>query len=339
MTDTTVPSESSSAPVVSVVIPVHNCERYVAEAIESILGQTLEKLELILVDDGSTDSSGAILDDYAAKDPRVRVVRHDKSRGRGAARNSGIEVARAALLAFNDADDVSIPDRLKRQTAYLDAHPEVGFVASSRIITDLDGNYIAARRIRWDAAELVERIRRYCHISHAAAMYRADVLRDIGGYRNAFAAAQDYDLLLRLIERTKVGVLDVPVYRYRQVPTGMKYGGGGAQRQFAALAQEFARQRAERGSDDYDEYVQAGKMPRVPKGEGPVELPRYYHKLARTALDCGAYAATLRFAWKGVRSGPAWLPRFAALLFAALLRLALQLTGTLNWFDRTFRGR
>ena len=339
MTDTAKRSEDGRIPAVSVVIPVHNCERFAAEAIESFLGQTLQDFELILVDDGSTDGSAAILDDYAARDPRVRVVRHDEARGPGAARNTGIDIARAALLALSDADDVSVSDRLERQKAYLDAHPEIGFVASPRIATDLDGNDIGVQRIPYEGTELVERLKHYCYIGHAAAMYRTQALRDIGGYRNGFAAAQDYDLLLRLVEKTNVGVLHVPFYRYRQVPTGIKYGAGEVQHRSADIARLFARQRAEKGCDDYDDYMQTGRMPRSSGGAGDVSLPRYYHKLARTALDCGAYLTMLKVARKGVRSGPAWLPKFAALALAGAVRLALQATGTLDWFERTFRGR
>ena len=339
LTHTAARSESNGTPAVSVIIPVHNCERFVPEAVESILGQTLQDLELILVDDGSTDRSSAILDGYAAKDPRVRVVRHEQAKGRGAARNAGIEAARAGLVAFSDADDVSVPERLERHTEYLDAHPDVGFVVSPRVVTDLDGNAIGSMRIPGKVSDLPERMRRHCHLGHCSAMYRTADIRRIGGYRNGFAAAQDYDMLLRLMETAKVGVLDIPVYRYRQVPTGVKYGGGDVQHECADLARLFARQRAEKGRDDYDEYMQAGKMPRMPKGAGPAALSLYYDKLARTALDCGSYGAMLKFAWKGFASRPTRLPRFAWLVFAGGSRLALQAVGMLDWFERTFRGR
>ena len=339
MTDTAVRSESNGHPAVSVIIPVHNCERFVLEAIESILGQTLQGLELILVDDGSTDRSSAIIDDCAAKDPRVRVIRHEQAQGRGAARNAGIAAARGDLMVFSDADDTSASERLERQKKYLDAHPDVGFVASPRLATDLDGNPIGIMRIPAKASELPERMLSYCHIGHCAAMYRADSLRAIGGYREGFAAAQDYDMLLRLMETAKAGVLNIPVYRYRQVPTGVKYGAGEVQHRSADLARLFARQRAEKGHDDYDEYVQAGKMPHIPKGAGPVDLSLYCDKVARTALDCGSYGVMLKFVWKGVASCPTRLPRFAWLLFAAGARLALQAVGMLDWFERIFRGR
>lgn len=332
-------SRDERAPAVSVVMPVHNTERFVGEAIESILGQTLQDIELILVDDGSTDRSPAILDEYAARDARICVVRHPTAMGRGAARNTGIDVARAELLAFADADDVSLPERLEQQKAYMDAHPDVGLVFSKLVITDVDGNTIGIKRTPFDKAQLLESMRRYCHFNHVAALFRTQVVRDAGGYRNGFAAAQDYDLLLRLIERAKTGVLDVPVYRYRQVPTGVKYGAGDVQRRSAAIAREFARQRAERGDDDYESYMRDGKMPTISKPAGPPDLPSYYCKLARTALDCGAYVPMLKYVWRGLRARPLWLPRFAHIALAGCARLVLQATGTLNWFERTFRGR
>ncbi|GAB3195413.1 hypothetical protein GCM10027062_02280 [Nocardioides hungaricus] len=95
--------------VVSVVVPVHNVEGYLAEAVDSVLAQTHAELDVVLVDDGSTDGSGAIADEYAARDPRVRVV-HTENRGLGAARNEGARHVRGELLAFADSDDVVPPD-------------------------------------------------------------------------------------------------------------------------------------------------------------------------------------------------------------------------------------
>lgn len=338
--DTPSPAGSGRAPpAISVVIPVHNCERYVAEAIESILDQTFGDFELIIVDDGSTDGTGAILDEYARTDERVRVIRHAEGQGEGAARNAGIAAAKAEHLAFTDADDLSEPERLELQKQYLDAHPEVGAVASSHILTDVDGDYLAARHVRYEGAELTDRMQRYCHLHHWSILFRTDVLRDIGGYRAGFAIATDYDMLLRLIERTSIGTLDHVVCRYRQVPSSMKYTGSEAMHESAAIARMFARQRAERGSDDYDEYVRAKKMPRFARTAKAPSLACYYYKLARMTLDCGACGAMLKCAWKGMLLNPLWLPMYVYLALAGTARLALQLTGTLDWFDRTFRGR
>src|SRR5262249_10266218 len=117
-------------PKVSVAMSVHNGERFLAEATDSILGQTFRDFELILVDDGSTDGSGAIADAYQRKDTRVRVI-HQHKFGLVAALNQACEQARGEYIARMDADDVAIPDRLVRQVAFMDAHPEVAVLGGT----------------------------------------------------------------------------------------------------------------------------------------------------------------------------------------------------------------
>lgn len=328
-------------PAVAVVTPVHNCERYVAEAIESILNQTLGDFELILVEDGSTDGTAAILDDYAARAPRVRVVHRTGRRGAADARNAGIELARAGLVAFQDADDVSAPDWLASQKAYLDDHPELGFVVSPTIRVDIDNNLIGVKRIPYRGDRLVERMQHYCYICHCGALFHTRLVRETGGYRSGLGGAEDYDLLLRLIERAPFDVLDHPVYRHRQVPSGLTHGANDALRWGTDLVRRLARQRAGHGEDDddYEAAVRAGQPPGTAASSGPAHPAQYQFRLARAALDCGSYRVALRFAWRGVRLRPAWAPGFAGLLVAAAARLALQLTGLLDWFERTFRGR
>jgi glycosyltransferase involved in cell wall biosynthesis len=117
------PAAGAWTPLVSVVVPVHNGERYVGEAIRSILAQTYRPIEIIVIDDGSTDGSAAV----AARYPAVRTVSQPHA-GPGAARNRGIELAQGACIGFLDADDLWTPDKLERQTAVLRASPEVDMV-------------------------------------------------------------------------------------------------------------------------------------------------------------------------------------------------------------------
>ena len=106
--------------MVSVVIPAYNRERYLADAVDSVLAQTFTDFELLIVDDGSRDRTVEIAKSY--RDPRIRLVRHERNRGVAAARNTGVAEARGAYVAFLDSDDVAYPDRLARQVAFLDAH-------------------------------------------------------------------------------------------------------------------------------------------------------------------------------------------------------------------------
>ena len=115
-------------PLVSVVMPVYNSERFVAEAIDSILQQTLVDLEFFIVDDGSTDGSPAIIRDYAERDPRIRFFQHPENQGEAAARNTGMAHVSGKYVAGMDSDDVSLPQRLEQQAAFLEARADIGAV-------------------------------------------------------------------------------------------------------------------------------------------------------------------------------------------------------------------
>ena len=152
-------------PRVSVVLPVFNAEPYVGEAVESILAQSLADFELIAIDDGSTDGSPGILTGFAARDSRVRVITRE-NRGLAATLNEGIGLATAAYCAIMNADDISLPERLAKQAAFLDAHPHVAAVgsqtrffaagASAAPATSLPESPAAARRFLATASPLAE---------------------------------------------------------------------------------------------------------------------------------------------------------------------------------------
>src|SRR5262249_44460136 len=127
-----------SQPSVSVMMPVYNAERYVGKAIESVLNQTLSDFELVIVNDGSTDGSLEILQEYAARDPRIRLTSRPNV-GLVGSRNELLDAARSNLVACMDADDISRSDRLERQVEYLRAHPDCVLVGSRVIIIDPDG--------------------------------------------------------------------------------------------------------------------------------------------------------------------------------------------------------
>ena len=124
---------ASPSPIVSVVMPVWNRQRYLAAAIESALAQTFDNFELILLDDGSTDRSPRIARRYAARDHRIRYVRQDNA-GCYAARNHALALSRGRYTAIIDSDDTMTPDRLARQVAYLDEHARCAAVGSLSLI-------------------------------------------------------------------------------------------------------------------------------------------------------------------------------------------------------------
>src|SRR5262249_3426566 len=125
------------APVVSVVLPVFNQARYLPAAIDSILGQGFGDLELIVVDDGSTDGSGAIARGIC--DPRLKLEALPVRQGQAAARNRGVGLAAGAYLAFLDSDDVALPDRLQIEIDHLGRHPGIDLVAGGITLMDAEG--------------------------------------------------------------------------------------------------------------------------------------------------------------------------------------------------------
>jgi GT2 family glycosyltransferase len=187
------------APAISVVMPVFNAGRFVAEAIQSVLDQDFEDFELVIVDDGSTDGTGAIIERFAALDARVIPV-SQHNQGIVPALDRAIGLARAPLLARMDADDVSLPGRLAAQHEHLIAHPEVAAVGGHVEIIDEAGR-IVGRSFASVGPERVKReAERYSPLTHAAVMMRRAAVEQVGGYRPFYRIAQDLDLWLRLLD-------------------------------------------------------------------------------------------------------------------------------------------
>ncbi|MFC0205264.1 glycosyltransferase family 2 protein [Novosphingobium soli] len=203
-------------PRVSVILPCYNGAPYVREAVRSILDQTLSELELIVVDDGSTDASPAILRELAAGDARMRVL----TRGNGgivAALNAALPLVRGRYVARMDADDVSFPDRLAFQARYLDHHPETVLVGG-RAVADLrprpaSTRTTGGRHARTDLSVFPPRI---AVAMHPLIMIRADVLRAMGGYLATYPHAEDYELFIRASAWGRIDNPPVDMLFYRR---------------------------------------------------------------------------------------------------------------------------
>jgi hypothetical protein len=201
-------------PRVSVVMPVFNGEPYLAEALESVLSQTLEELELVAVDDGSQDGSREILETLACADSRITVVVNEANLGESGARNRGWQRARAQYIAVLDADDIALPDRLRRQADFLDSHPSVGAVGGSAITIDASGRRLTTRRFPTKNRVIRSALlRNNCCLGHSAMMIRRAALEAVGGYR--LNSGMDYDLWLRLSDRFELANVPEPMVLHR----------------------------------------------------------------------------------------------------------------------------
>lgn len=184
-------------PRVTVFIPVHNRERYVRVAVNSILDQTFEDFELLVVDDGSTDGTRAALDAYS--DPRLRVVSNERNLGIPATRNRGLELARGEYIALLDSDDHAYPRRLERQVRFLDDRPEIAQVGSWCSFMDSEGEMLdRIRRQPLDPDDVHAHMLFHCPIINRTVLARTAVLRD-QGYDTDFPRCQDYEMHARLV--------------------------------------------------------------------------------------------------------------------------------------------
>jgi glycosyltransferase involved in cell wall biosynthesis len=194
---------------VSILIPCYNAERYVAEAMESVLAQTHRDFELLAINDGSTDRTGEILERYAKQDSRVRIISH-ANMGMGRSLNKAIELASHDWLARMDADDVMLPDRLERQLAFVAERPELVVVSSLVVYIDSESKEIGRSFSNYTRTEQVEagvKSGELIGFHHPAVLMRREVVREVGGYRHQFWPADDADLWNRITERYPRGVL------------------------------------------------------------------------------------------------------------------------------------
>ena len=182
-------------PAVSVLMSVHDGAPLVADAVASVLGQTAGDLELIVVDDGSTDATPDLLS--AVRDPRLRVLRQERT-GLTRALNAGLARAAAPLVARLDADDVALPERLERQRAFLAREPAVGVLGTAAREVDSRGALVRIVRPPLDDAALRHALIRANPFVHSSVMLRRALLEQAGGYDATLPVAQDYDLWMRL---------------------------------------------------------------------------------------------------------------------------------------------
>lgn len=235
-------------PYVNVIMPVYNARRYVAAAIDSVLKQTFSDFELIVVDDGSTDGSGEEV--AAFRDSRIILLTQPNS-GYPAAMNLGLSAARGEYIARMDADDLSTPERLGKQVAFLDSHPEMVFVGcryrrltpNGRIYTGAAGASEAWVAETWDT--VLSGRRRFADPS---VMFRKAAAAQVGNYRTYQRSGQDVDLWLRLLEGGgEAATLNEFLYIHRMHPASL------SQRPVAAAMNKIprllAQERRRRGTD------------------------------------------------------------------------------------------
>jgi glycosyltransferase involved in cell wall biosynthesis len=227
-------------PRVSVITTVYNGEKYIREAIDSVLNQTLEDFELIAVNDGSTDETLEILRSY--EDPRIIIIDNQKNIGIPKSLNKALGIARGEYIVRQDADDISSDTRLERQTKFLTENKDVGLVGTSYYRIDGDGQEICVD-------ECLSGEKAIHFMGLPTIMVRKDCLDKMGGFREVFEIAEDYDLYLRISEVFRIGTIREPLYKYRVYNSSTTSSKKLQTDLYASLAIEMAEERRRYGKD------------------------------------------------------------------------------------------
>jgi glycosyltransferase involved in cell wall biosynthesis len=230
---------------------VCNVERFLGEAIESILCQTFRDFELVVVDYGSTDSTKDTVAQIAAKDRRVRV--HEIPHcGLGQARNAACSLARGRYIALMDADDVAMPWRLQLQMDFLKMHPDIGLLGASVQWIDSTGRDLFVCRFPTNDKQLREQLSRRCCFWQPTVILSKEAFVRSGGYRDAFSPAEDYDLWLRITEQYQCSNLPEVVLKYRIHPNQVSLRKRKQQTLGIVAAQRSAYLRQKGDQDTFD---------------------------------------------------------------------------------------
>jgi hypothetical protein len=299
----------AGGPAVSVVLPVRDGGRFLADAIDSVRVQTFASFELLVIDDGSTDDSVSLARARAREDARIRVL-SGRPRGIAHALNDGLRAARGRYVARLDADDLCAPQRLERQIAFLEAHDECVAVGSAVEVIDEEGETLAVSRFPAGHVDIVQGLLAgaACAFAHPSVMMKREAALAAGAYRPDLFPSEDLDLWLRLMERGELANLGEPLVRYRRHPGTV--GARECRRQMATTAALVNAARARRGLAPIA----------VPAAFGHASAAATYHfECVRLALASGNRAAVRRHAGACVRHAPTWWRSYAALACSWLL--------------------
>ena len=309
------------------MLPVRNGALYLAEAIASILAQTLTSLELIVVDDGSTDRSAAIAQEAADRDRRVVVVRGDQ-RGLAPALNTGIAAARARYVARMDADDIASSSRLETQLRYLDAHEDCVALGCAIEIVDESAAHIGWRTFATSHDRIIAALLVGASgMAHPTVVMRRDALLEVGGYDADRFPTEDLDLWIKLSQIGRLANLEEVLFKYRrhEATVSVRH----RSEQLALSADIVGGARARRGLPPL-------RMMRPSAGRS--RSARYHFECARTALISGARPTALRHTLRTITQAPFWIPAYVNLIACMvpqrMLRRAADLRARLRLRDR-----
>jgi glycosyltransferase involved in cell wall biosynthesis len=199
---------------VSVILPTYNRAQLIERAIRSVLEQTFESFELIVIDDGSTDCTEDLVREF--RDSRIRYIKMPTRKGAGAARNAGIQIANADLIAFQDSDDEWMSTKLNEQLLKFADQPQVGVIYSDLLRVSRSGECHVVVAPEFDAGILNAKTGRYCvqDIGIQSCLVQRQIFDDVGWFNESLPALEDMELLIRISQKSKMIKMPMPLVKY-----------------------------------------------------------------------------------------------------------------------------
>jgi len=205
--------KSAGKKMVSILLPVYNCGRYLRDALESLLSQTFQDFELLAIDDGSADNTAEILHSY--QDRRLRVVHNERNLGLVKTLNRGLELAQGRYIARADADDIYLPERLEKQFSFIEQHPEFAAVGSWYLKIDPEGKRLGITKTPADPEAIRFRILTENSMAHPTMFFSREVANSLGGYSD-LKLVEDWDLWSRMLSSGyKIANIPEALVKYR----------------------------------------------------------------------------------------------------------------------------
>lgn len=227
----------------------YNCEKYLPESIESILNQSFKDLELIIIDDCSTDNSLKIIKNYGEKDKRIKIIKNKHNSGASQSRNNGLTLAEGEYIAILDSDDIALIDRLKIQYDFLTNNKSFFLVGGQAYNIDENSRIISKTHMETSREGIEKKLPYQNCFYHSSIMFRNEKIM----YRPNFMKIEDYDFFLRLLSLGKKMInLNKILLKYRIRKNSLSHLDDGSQDFFGSSAQEFYNQRVISGKDNYD---------------------------------------------------------------------------------------
>lgn len=293
-------------PLVSIVMPAYNAEKFIREAIDSILNQTFRDFELIILNDGSKDSTRETIESYA--DERIVLINKENE---GVARtlNAGLQIARGKYIWRHDADDISLPGKLEKQVVFLENHPHIALCATQVAFMTERGKVAWSKRQPkndWLGEKnhrvvKFEDFNPFSPITHGTVLFRSSILESVPSYREAFITSEDIDMWLRMMEHAELAVINecLSLHRLSSASATAVHG----------WKNEFYREQAKayylvRKNGEQDELDRTGRIvepePPMAKPERPAgknfrgDLLGFPYTVAVNARDISEWARIVR---------------------------------------------